>query len=265
MSYAGNSATRNDGGIYLASSALAMGNDSDTLRISDGDLSMTTSSLSLGAGDDSILAVGGGIELSGTSKIFLGDGSNRLTGDGYNGIFISGGIEGGSGDDLITGVSAAADGPWSPGNLIAPAGIKVWDNSSIHTYSGRDTIKAEGKYQGLVVYSGGLVDTGQGNDRIIGSSLILLNGSINTGAGDDTISSPVAYETGSSVIDMGKGVDRLALNNGSYSARPYMNGFLIIGNSSNGVTNGLYVTGVEFIGGLSGEWQELKETSYAIL
>ena len=81
-------------------------------------------------------------------------------------------VDGLGGNDKITGTSIYELG--------------IYNDGTINTGKGNDTIKGTGYYSGI--YNDGTINTGAGNDTITGAGSGIVNyGTINTGTGNDTI------------------------------------------------------------------------------
>ena len=143
------------------------------------------------------------------------DGSNQNGGyfPLYSGIYNSGTLNAGEGDDTITAVGVGSEG---------------FDNyGTLNTEDGNDIITAFSGYHGGFGYSGigflngegSTLDTGEGNDTIIGgssnpsSAIVNWAGStINTGNGEDFILSQGRFSNGGYVF-LGQGNDSITFTN----------------------------------------------------
>jgi Ca2+-binding RTX toxin-like protein len=158
---------------------------------------ITTSS-----GDDTISASNGnsdqGTSLYNSGVIRTGTGQDTISGkDGAYGIFnLSGSIETEEGDDTINGT----------GRIVG-----IDNNSAIRTGSDDDTIYGKGGEYGIFTNAIASIDTGEGNDMIIGigSIGIFNSGIITTGKGDDTVDALTGGYSGSGKTCLGEGNDTL--------------------------------------------------------
>jgi len=201
-------------GIYSVSSTLNTGNGDDLItgNATESGIYIFLGTLNTGNGNDIIRGSGGSQGIINFQATFNTSGGNDIvTGTGgFTGIHNGGHMNSGDGDDIITGLNTKEGG----------IGI---DNSS-----------------GYPEYSA-IIDTGNGNDTIIGSGTggIINYGTINTGNGEDSIiADGSAYGgfigTGSVFLGNGKdylkgfgsgnfnggnGKDTLELTSGSYTVR----------------------------------------------
>ena len=154
-------------------------------------------------------------------SIYTGEGNDRITGvneavssigSGSDyGIYSEGGtIDTGGGNDIITGITQKGRGIYSL-------------NSTINTGDGNDTITATTfDYFGLDLRGTGGIDTGKGNDVIIGNTPLIgifnyFDTFVNTGEGNDVItgnSSQYSFAFANfGFIDTGAGNDVITGNN----------------------------------------------------
>jgi hypothetical protein len=140
--------------------------------------------------DTSIITGSGDIE----NRINTGGGDDWMRGQGFdigihnesfNKLAI---IDTGAGNDVLYGISKT--------NLEKRISAGVWNNGHIYTGLGNDTIRGDADTNyGIYITLRNRIDTGEGNDRIIGITKGLTNnavgifvgGSITTGDGDDQI------------------------------------------------------------------------------
>jgi hypothetical protein len=199
--------------------------------------------ISMGDGNDSIEGSGGhiGIRSSGTGQYDLGNGDNYVNAVGNVwGIYVNNLIAG-SGKDIIRAEAAqyainvqylnVGDGDdviYGKGGTLAgvlnSAGVGLKCNTLI-TGKGNDFITGINAGAHNIRFGQGIslqrttdfIDTGDGNDTIIGSSFggseincgIDNNGAIRTGAGMDTVDARNGGFRGSGLIDLGSDNDTL--------------------------------------------------------
>ena len=233
--------------------------------------------IDMGDGDDTISSIDNTTDGFAFDRIFginsyfstlnTGNGNDLITGNGKNataiGIFL-GTLDTGNGNDIIRGTSGGDD--FSSGIYNFQANFNTGGGNDIVTGTGTSggisngghmnsgdgddiitgTSTKEGTGMGIDNYSGypeysAIIDTGNGNDTIIGSGAggIMNFGTINTGNGEDSIiADGDLYEDflgggsvflgngkdylkgfGSGNFDGGRGKDTLELTPGSYLVR----------------------------------------------
>lgn len=191
--------------------------------------------------------------INNSGRLDTGDGDDIIVGDAsagtggtiygknpYTGIDNSGIITTGIGSDRITGIGKGR----STYNELKNEGFGIYNAGQIYTDSGADIVSASGGLK-----NDGVFNTGPDNDTLkvffaqLGYPRQLLNtarGRINTGVGNDTISSSVGVSNSGSIItsdgddqilgsDYGRGTGRTGLAN-------FCDGSTIIGtiNTGNG-------------------------------
>ena len=161
------------------------------------------------------------------SLISTGDGNDVILGtviDGNAGILNSFTIDTGTGNDIIVGRSQGlgagivtigtldtgdGDDRISAETTLSPGATSFLNVGLIATATGNDVINATGgQFANISLLSTAIVDTGEGNDRIIADGL-LSDGIIDTGEGNDTITSvgDTLGITNSGMISTGDGND----------------------------------------------------------
>jgi hypothetical protein len=158
------------------------------------------------------------------------------------GIYNSGTINTGLGDDTITGINSS--NMYKPKNYIS---FYDWDTIAIYN---PDKIG---------IANGGTIDTGGGNDSIISQGKFINSGNVFLEDGDDTITSyGVIYNSGR--IDTGSGNDFI-IANGGFASDYISSGTVLLGRGEdylNGFGNG------SFNGGEGEDTLELTFGSYTI-
>jgi hypothetical protein len=142
------------------------------------------------------------------------------------GIYNSGTIDTGEGNDTITGSNTSSNrgngigfiGLDSQDNIIIynPDNIGIYNGGTIYTRGGNDSIISQGKF---INY--GNVYLGDDNDTITSYGVIYNDGEINTGFGDDSIIAHGGFESGlnnSGRVLLGPGEDSLSgFGNGTFN------------------------------------------------
>ena len=185
------------------------------------------------AGNDRITGTGGIINET-DSTLYTDEGNDIINGVSTaadsSGIVNRGSIDTGNGNDIITGINTNSNASGEPSGLV--------NFGNLYTGNGDDTITGTGGNKGIWHYSFFSLyykindfDTGDGNDIItgIGTDTGFLNysGSIITGEGNDIITGISGLDgianagAGEGVIDTGGGDDKISGtggNKGIYNA-----------------------------------------------
>ena len=206
-------------GLQIRAGSLTLPAKKNSVTIRNGLLWVSDAgSMSFGPGSDAVsIAYAGERALIVDGFFDLGDGDNALNVTGKEeGIHVYGGqLLAGNGNDILTGLNQV-------GSLnIDTGGIRLSNNGLIDSGSGDDTIIGRSEYggYGFSLWSGSRLQTGLGNDLVTGDKILFFSDAlIDTGDGDDTIDVDgfVAEQT-RNIIDMGLGVDRLRVLPGTYS------------------------------------------------
>ncbi|MEG3959450.1 hypothetical protein [Microcoleus sp. herbarium2] len=182
-------------GIYN-SGTLNTGEGNDVIT-ANSILNFNGGTINTGSGEDSITCTGSFIN---SGQVFLGHGNDSIYveyGSSGFGTENSNMIDTGDGDDIIT----------------SGDGTEIFNSGTINTDNGEDSIISQGNFTNR-----GVVFLGEGNDSIIAayfSNYVLENfNAIETGDGDDiiTTSSGVIYNEG--VINTGRGNDSIIVDGG---------------------------------------------------
>jgi len=190
--------------------------------------------------DDRISYIGYGIDFGGT--IDTGNGNDLITGTSRGGYGIYGRYLGtintGDGNDTIAGTNTNSD-------FVSGEGIRLQGTFNIDTGKGDDIITGTGVTGGLIQFtsSEGFWNTGEGDDIINGSSIspgfgILIDIPIDTGDGNDTIIGTGGnVHEGDGIPDYSRGFttyDLIYTGNGN----DIITGIATDANYSTGISNG---------------------------
>jgi len=184
-----------------------------------------------GDGNDRIRGIGdseywGGYGILNSSLTFnTGDGNDTIDGTGSYGIYNSGFINTGNGEDIIiikgkdevgsalfNSSTSTIDTGGNDDIIIGSGGIDNYGN--IDTGDGDDSltasILAEISYSNRALENFNAIETGEGNDIITSTDIIYNQGVINTGNGNDSIIAKGGFESGSNStggVFLGNGED----------------------------------------------------------
>ena len=248
------------GGIILLKGAVNMSTAKDSIIVKSSNQKLSSSgaalslenpdwlkipvTLNLGNGNNSVLAgldYAGwetGIDLAGGTRLLSGTGNDIIKGNGKEtGIYVGGTISTGAGNDIVEGVGALNYGITS-------------QNGIINMGEGNDRLTGISLDEGNLSegnYLNGWVDMGGGDDAITGSGF-LFNGpyKIQMGSGNDKFIAPLLFSN--TPIDFGSGIDRLYLPSGQYTATNLGGGTFSLLSATG--TDGLVKYGAERISGL---------------
>ncbi len=162
------------------------------------------------------------------------------------GIYNSGTIDTGDGNDTITGINSS--NMYKPKNYISlydwdtiaiynPDKIGIYNGGTINTDYGNDSIISQGKF-----INSGNVFLGEDDDTITSYGVIYNSGKIETGRGDDSIIADTFYAG----FD---GLGSVSLEDGNDSLRGFGNGNF---NGGQGVDTLQLTSGGSYIVGISG-------------
>jgi hypothetical protein len=248
-------------GIKIADGSIFdTGNGNDHIGGSGFSAGISNASFTFNTGDgnDTIVGGGGSMGIENKGLISTGNGKDTIIAQASGGSYYGGSddigpalsnfstIDTGDDDDIIT-----ASGDIENGN----GGIE--NGGSIYTGYGDDSIISHGYFS-----NSGTVFLEDGNDSIAvdtnfpDGGLTNYNGTIDTGDGNDTITSGVIYNEGT--IDTGDGDDSIIVDGGFQSGS---SGIVFLGNGKDyfkGFGNG------EFSGGNGEDTLELTSGTYTV-
>jgi hypothetical protein len=253
-------------GILTEVTTINTGNGDDIITAIGGDTgidSRVNTTINTGDGNDIITATGdsgrGILLLGGT--IDTGEGNDIINGTGdTDGLvfstpvfsYVESRIDTGEGDDIITGTGSYAgisnDGTINTGNgkdsVISHGAFR---NGRMFLGDGDDSITADIDFSGRAIENFQMIDTGYGNDIITSTGVIYNGGTIITGEGNDSIIANEGFESApnsSGTWFLGEGEDYLK----GYGSGDFYGGS---GNDTLELTPGTYTVGIWGEGGES--------------